>query len=60
MNDATRKEVLVAWQLRKQEEILHPFLDERIPFGLLPYAQALLFARYLRGDLDAYPSFFWR
>ena len=60
MNDATRKEVLVAWQSRKQEEILHPFLDERIPFGLVPYAQALLLARHLRGDLDAYPSFFWR
>jgi len=38
MSDATRKEVLVAWQSRKQEEILHPFLDERIPFGLVPYA----------------------
>jgi CRISPR-associated protein Cas1 len=60
MNDATRKEVLVAWQLRKQEEILHPFLDERIPFGLVPYVQALLLARYLRGDLDAYPAFIWR
>jgi CRISPR-associated protein Cas1 len=60
MNDATRKEVLVAWQLRKQEEILHPFLNERIPFGLVPYAQALLLARHLRGDLDAYPSFIWR
>lgn len=60
MNDATRKEVLVAWQQRKQEEIMHPFLGERIPIGLIPYAQALLLARYLRGDLDAYPAFFWR
>jgi CRISPR-associated protein Cas1 len=60
MNDATRKEVLVAWQKRKQEEIQHPFLGERIPLGLIPYAQALLMARYLRGDLDAYPTFFWR
>lgn len=60
MDDATRKQVLVAWQSKKQEEILHPFLNERIPFGLLPYAQALLLARYLRGDLDAYPSFFWK
>ena len=60
MNDATRKEVLVAWQLRKQEEILHPFLNERIPFGLVPHAQALLLARYLRGDMDSYPSYFWR
>jgi CRISPR-associated protein Cas1 len=46
--------------LRKQEEILHPFLNERIPFGLVPHAQALLMARYLRGDLDAYPAFIWR
>lgn len=60
MDDVTRKEVLVAWQKRKQEEILHPFLDERIPVGLIPYTQALLLARHLRGDLDAYPSFFWR
>jgi CRISP-associated protein Cas1 len=60
MDDATRKDVLVAWQKRKKEELLHPFLDERIPFGLVPYVQALLLARYLRGDLDAYPSFFWR
>jgi CRISPR-associated protein Cas1 len=60
MSDATRKEVLVAWQLRKQEEVLHPFLEERIPFGLVPHAQALLLARHLRGDLDAYPSFIWR
>ena len=60
MEDSSRKEVLIAWQTRKQEEILHPFLEERIPFGLVPYAQALLLARHLRGDLDAYPSFFWR
>ena len=60
MNDATRKEVLVAWQKRKQEELQHPFLGERIPLGLVPYVQALLMARYLRGDLDAYPAFFWR
>jgi len=60
MNDSTRKDVLVAWQSRKQEEIIHPFLGERVPLGLIPYAQALLMARYLRGDLDAYPSFFWR
>jgi CRISPR-associated protein Cas1 len=60
MNESTRKEVLVAWQTRKKEEILHPFLNERIPLGLAPYAQALLLARHLRGDLDAYPSFFWR
>ena len=60
MNDATRKEVLVAWQKRKQEEVQHPFLGERIPVGLIPHAQSLLLARFLRGDLDAYPAYFWR
>jgi CRISPR-associated protein Cas1 len=60
MDSPTRKEVLLAWQKRKQEEIQHPFLGERIPFGLVPHAQALLLARHLRGDLDAYPAFFWR
>jgi len=57
MNDVTRKEVITAWQKRKQEEIIHPFLEERVKIGLLPYCQALLMARYLRGDLDNYPVF---
>lgn len=60
MDDATRKEVLVAYQKRKQEEIHHPFLDERVAIGLLPHVQALLLARRLRGELDAYPPFFWK
>jgi CRISPR-associated protein Cas1 len=60
MDDPTRKEVLVAWQKRKQEEIQHPFLGERIELGLLPHVQALLLARYIRGDLDGYPAYFWR
>ncbi len=59
MDDDTRKAVLTAWQERKKEEIVHPYLKERIPFGLLPHVQALLLARHLRGDLDAYPPFFW-
>jgi CRISPR-associated protein Cas1 len=59
MDDETRKKVLTAWQERKKEKIRHPFLDEKIPFGLIPHVQALLLARYLRGDLDAYPPFFW-
>ena len=57
MNDDARKTVLLAWQKRKQEKILHPFLNEKIEIGLLPYSQALLLARHLRGDLDAYPPF---
>jgi CRISPR-associated protein Cas1 len=60
MDDDTRKEVLVAYQKRKQEEILHPFLKERVAFGTVPHVQALLLARYLRGDLDGYPCFLWR
>ena len=60
MDAATRKEVLVAYQKRKQEEIVHPFLKERIAFGIVPHAQALLLARHLRSDLEGYPSFLWR
>ena len=59
MDDDTRKTVLTAWQDRKKEEIVHPYLKERIPFGLIPHVQAMLLARCLRGDLDAYPPFFW-
>lgn len=55
-----RKALLTAWQKRKQEEIIHPYLGEKIPLGLLPYTQALLLARFLRGDLDAYPAFIWK
>jgi CRISPR-associated protein Cas1 len=60
MDDTTRKVVLTQWQLRKAEEIVHPFLGERLPLGLIPYVQALLLARHLRGDLDGYPAFFWK
>ena len=60
MDDKTRKEVLVAWQKRKTEEVQHPFLGEKVTVGLLPYVQALLFARYLRGDLDGYPPYVWK
>lgn len=60
MDDNVRKEVLVAYQKRKQEEIRHPFLGEQVKVGLLPFIQAMLLARYLRGDLDGYPPFFWK
>jgi len=60
MDEETRKTVLVAYQKRKQEELKHPFLDEQIAVGLLPHAQAMLFARYLQGDIEGYPPFFWR
>jgi CRISP-associated protein Cas1 len=60
MDDDTRKKLLKAYQERKQETILHPFIDEKIAVGLIPHVQAMLFARFLRGDLDGYPPFIWR
>ena len=58
--DDARRTVLRRWQERKKEVILHPFLKEKIPWGLIPYVQALLLSRYIRGDLDAYPPFLWK
>lgn len=60
LNEKGRRTVLSAWQKRKGETILHPFLGEKIQIGLIPYSQAMLFARVLRGDLDCYPPFVWR
>lgn len=60
LNDIGRKVFLTAWQNRKKEEITHPFLKEKLPWGLVPYVQALLLARFLRGDLDGYPPFLWK
>jgi CRISPR-associated protein Cas1 len=60
MDDETRKTVLIAYQKRKQDEIVHPFLQEKMQVGLLFYAQALLLARFLRGDLDGYPPFLYK
>lgn len=52
-----RKIFLTAWQNRKKDTVMHPFLQEKIPVGLIPYAQAMLMARCMRGDLDSYPVF---
>jgi CRISPR-associated protein Cas1 len=60
MTDEGRKKVLMAYQKRKQDEILHPFIDEKVMIGQLFYVQALLMNRYMRNDLDGYPPFFWR
>lgn len=60
MDDDTRKEVLIAYQKRKQEELVHPFLGEKCPVGLLIHLQARLLARHLRGDQDGYPPFIWK
>lgn len=60
LSDFGRKKVLTAWQKKKSDQILHPFLQEKISWGLVPYVQALLLARSLRGDLDDYPPFMWK
>lgn len=60
MTDDAKKLFITSWQERKKETITHPFLAEKIPWGLVPHAQAMLLARYLRGDLDAYPPFAWK
>lgn len=57
LTDDGRKTFLSAWQTRKKDIVTHPYTGEKIPLGLLPYAQAQLLARHLRGDLDAYPVF---
>lgn len=60
MKDEARKKFLSAWQNKKQEKITHPYLGEKISWGLVPHTQALLLARYLRNDLDEYPPFMWK
>jgi CRISPR-associated protein Cas1 len=60
LTDAGRKVFFKNWQDKKQETIQHPFLGEKISWGLVPYAQALLLSRYLRDDLDGYPPFLWK
>lgn len=60
LTDDGRKRVLIAWQERKKRELRHAFLNETMPMGLVPYIQALLLARHLRGDLDGYPAWIWK
>lgn len=60
IDDEARKRLLTEWQNRKKETITHPFLKEKIEWGMVPYVQAMLLARYLRGDLDGYPVFLWK
>lgn len=60
MKDEARRSFLSEWQSKKQEKITHPYLGEKISWGLLPHVQSLLLARYLRGDLDEYPPFLWK
>ena len=60
LTDSGRKAFLQAWQERKRDVITHPYLKEKLFWGLVPYVQALLLARYLRDDLDEYPPFLWK
>ncbi len=60
MTDEARREFLTRWQAHKKETLTHPYLKEKMPWGLVPYMQALLLARYLRGDLEEYPPFLWK
>lgn len=60
LNDAGRRLFLKHWQEKKRDEITHPYLKEKMPWGLIPHVQALLLARHIRGDLDDYPPFLWK
>ena len=60
IKDSARRTFISEWQKNKQEKLTHPYLNEKISWGLVPYAQALLLARYLREDIDQYPPFFWK
>lgn len=60
MNEGARKRLLTEWQNKKKEVITHPFLGEKVEWGMIPFVQAMLLARYLRGDMDGYPPFFWK
>lgn len=60
LKEDARKTVLVAYQERKREQLHHHFLEEKVDIGMLPFVQAQLLARHLRGDLDGYPPFLWR
>lgn len=60
LTDDGRKTFIRMWQERKQETLTHPFLNEKINWGLVPHAQAMLLARFLRGDLEEYPPFLWK
>lgn len=60
LNETGRKQFLSAWQQHKKETITHPFLEEKLPWGLVPHVQAMLLARTIRGDLEGYPPFLWK
>ena len=60
LTDDGRRKFLKTWQERKRDILTHPYLGEKMSRGMVPYVQALLLARLIRGDLDAYPPFLWK
>ena len=60
LTDEGRRNFISIWQEKKKEMITYPFLQEKVEWGLVPYVQAMLLARYVRGDIDAYPAFIWK
>ena len=60
LNEEGRRIFLATWQNKKNEQITHPYLKEKIEWGMVPFVQAQLLARYLRGDLDEYAPFLWK
>lgn len=60
MTEEGRRNFITAWQEKKAQTITHPFLEEKVEWGMIPYIQALLMSRYIRGDLDDYPAFLWK
>ena len=60
LTDEGRSKLLAKWQERKQTKLLHPFCNEKIEWGMVPYVQAMLLSRYIRGDIDGYPPFLWK
>lgn len=60
MKEEARKRILAEWQNKKKETLMHPYLKEKVEWGMVPYVQSMLLTRYLRGDLDAYPPFLWK
>ena len=60
LSDEGRRKFLKTWQERKRDTLTHPYLGEKLSWGMVPYVQALLLARCLRGDLDGYPPFLWK
>ena len=60
LNDEGRRIFLTQYQNKKKEKLTHPYLGEKVSWGLMPYVQALLLARYIRGDLDGYPPVLWK